>query len=410
MNRIFFWAVLILVFASPGWLNPGPVRAQAGIELENVGASVQFGEQVTFLATIRTSLPIQDVAIIILDESQGITHTERLDLQPDRRVEYRYDTRRNPLRPFSRVSWNYRFTLPDGTIMHSEVFSVRYVDGRFPWQTLESGSLHINWYSGDAQFGQAAWDALEAGLESVSRILPVDTSLPVEFYLYGNVDDLRGTLSAGSRDWIAGHADPSLGVVMVAIESGPEQEGLMRQRIPHELMHIMMYRAVGEGYRHIPTWLREGAAALAEIDPNPEYERVFREAMTRQDWIPLRNVCSSFPTDAGRAFLAYAESRSFTGYLYEIYGSTGLLALVRAYAGGADCERGPEVAFGVSLSSLERDWHTSVAGKNDLMPALQNMVPYLVLLCLVLIVPMIGILGATRRKGTADGPETYIRK
>jgi hypothetical protein len=294
--------------------------------------------------------------------------------------------------------------------MHSEVFSVRYQDDRFPWQTLESGSLQISWYRGDEQFGQSAWNALDAGLGSVSHLLPVDTASPVEFYLYGNVDDLRGTLSAGSREWIAGHADPSLGVVMVALEPGPDQELLMQQRIPHELMHIMMYRAVGEGYTYIPAWLREGAASLAELEPNPEYDRVFREAVARRDWIPLRNLCSSFPADASRAFLAYAASRSFVGYLHELYGSTGLLALVRAYASGMDCERGPEVAFGVSLSKLERDWQNSVSGKNDVIPALQNMIPYLVLLCLVLIVPALGILGAMRRKGIPHGPETYIRK
>ena len=410
MKTTFCRAFLILLLWMPALFNGHPVRAQSAIELENVGASVQFGEQVTFVATVRAAIPIQEVAIVILDESQGITHIERLNLQSDGRAEYRYDTRRNALRPFSRVSWNYRFTLPDGTTMHSEVFSVRYTDERFPWQTLESGALQINWYNGGARFGQSAWNALDAGLKSVSRILPVDTAQPVEFYLYRNVDDLRGTLSAGSRDWIAGHADPSLGVVMVAIEPGPEQDVLMQQRIPHELMHVMMYRAVGEGYLHIPAWLREGAAVLAEVAPNPEYERVFREAVTRQDWIPLRNLCGSFPADAGRAFLAYAESRSFTGYLHELYGSSGLLTLARAYASGADCERGPEIAFGVSLSKLERDWHGSVAGQNNLMPALQNMIPYLVLLCLVLVVPAVGILGSMHRKGSPHGPETRIRK
>jgi hypothetical protein len=402
--------IFLIVMTLSALFNARHAHGQSGIELENVRASVQFGEQVTFTATIRTSIPIQDVSIVILDESQGITHIESLDVQADGRTEYRYDTRRNDLRPFTFVTWNYRFTLPDGNTTHSEVFSIRYEDDRFDWQTLESGALRVNWYDGDSNFGKAALNSVHSGLNSVSRLMPVDLDQPIEIYIYANLQDLRGTLVPGSQGWIAGHADPSLGVVMVAIEPGPDQDITMQQRIPHELMHVMLYRAVGDGYRNIPAWLSEGTAVLAELVPNAEYERVLREAVARNDWIPLKTLCGPFPADAGRAFLAYAESRSFARYLHETYGSEGLLKLASSYAGGADCERGPELAFGVSLSKLEMDWHSSVVGQNAFVPALQNITPYLVLLCLILIIPMIGIIGTMRSKGIRHGPETHVKK
>lgn len=388
------------------FFQPPQAAAQAEIELGNVGALVRFGEQITFVATITTSLPIQHVSIVILDEAQGTMHVERLSLQPDGRTEFHYDTRKNGIRPFSRVSWNYRFALADGRSMHSQVFSIRYEDDRFAWQTLESGVLEVNWYEGDSDFGQSALSSLRAGLESVSRLVPVDLDQPVEFYIYANLQDLRGTLVSGSQDWVAGHADPALGIVMVAVEAGPQQDILMQQRIPHELMHLMLYRAVGEGYRNLPAWLSEGMAILAEMVPNPEYDRVFGEAVARSDWIPIRQLCGSFPAEAGRAFLAYAQSRSFTAFLHGNYGPAGLMRLAQTYADGADCERGPELAFGVPLSTLERDWHSAAGGRDDLAPALQNITPYLVLLCLILIVPVIGIGGAMRSKGS----KTHVRK
>ena len=401
---------VVMVLSTLLYARHAYAQAQSGIELENVGATVQFREEITFVATIKASIPIQNVSISIFDESQGIRQTEPLNVQADGRTEFRLDTKQMIIRPFSDVKWSYQFTFPDGSSTNSEVFSVRYVDDRFDWQTLESGTLQVSWYSGDSNFGQVAMDVVQSGLASVSRLVAVDLAQPIEFYIYANSNDLRATLRDSDSDWIAGHADPALGVVMVVIEPGAEQNIRMEQRIPHELMHVMLYRAVGAGYRNIPVWLREGTATLVEIYPNADYDRVLADAAANNGLIPLKNLCAPFPADAGRAFLAYAESRSFTNYLHDTYGSTGLLNLAASYADGVDCERGTGLAFGVSLSNLETNWRSSVLGKTALLPALQNITPYLVLLCLVLIIPFIGMVGTLRKKGSPNEAETYVRK
>jgi hypothetical protein len=185
---------------------------------------------------------------------------------------------------------------------------------------------------------------------------------------------------------------------MVVIEPGAGQGIALEQRLPHELMHVLLYRRVGSGYHKLPAWLREGTAALAEIYPNAEYDRALADAVTQDQLIPLREICEAFPGDAGRAFLAYAESRSFAGYLRERYGSTGLLDLAAAYADGLDCERGTERAFGVSLANLEADWRSSALGQDVFRSTAQDITPYLVLLCLVLVIPLVGIAGTLRKK------------
>ena len=197
---------------------------------------------------------------------------------------------------------------------------------------------------------------------------------------------------------------------MVVIEPGAEQSITLEQRIPHELMHVMMYRSVGAGYNNLPAWLREGTATLAEMYPNADYDRALADAGANNDLIPLKDLCVSFPADAGQAFLAYAESRSFTNYLHDAYGSSGLLSLAASYADGVDCERGTERAFGIPLSNLEQKWRSSVLGQNRFLPALQNISPYLVLLCLVLIIPFIGIISTLRKKGSHHEPGTNIRR
>lgn len=286
---------------------------------------------------------------------------------------------------------------------------LRHTEDHFNWQTLESGMLKVHWYEGDANFGQAALEVAQAGLESIGRWLPSKLDQPIEIFIYASTDDLQSELNPGGETWVAGHADPALGFVRVAVQPGAEQGIIMEQRIPHELMHVLLYRHVGAGYQNIPAWLREGMATLAELYPNADYDRALAEAVSADRLISLRNLCVSFPAEAGQAFLAYAEARSFTSYLHRTYGSTGLLNLAASYADGLDCERGTEAAVGISLSNLESQWRSTVLGQNAFITFLNNISPYLVLLCLVLIIPMLGIVG-TLRKGKRNEPETYVRK
>jgi hypothetical protein len=267
------------------------------------------------------------------------------------------------------------------------------------WQTLESGMLKVHWYEGDEKFGQEALETAQIGLESVGRFVPVDLEHPVEIFMYASADDLHSALVPNKEGWIAGHADPALGVIRVLIEPGPQQGIAMQQRIPHELMHVMLYRRVGAGYPNLPGWLREGMATLAEMEPNADYDRLLEEAVRSNALIPLKDLCVSFPADPAQAFLAYAESRSFTNYLHETYGSTGLLNLANSYADGMDCESGTNHAFGNSLSHLESKWRSAVLGQDTFFTTVQNASPYLVLLCLVLAIPLLGIAGTLRKKG-----------
>ena len=382
-------------------------EGQSGFELENVHALVRFGEGITFLATIRSSIQIQTLSIVIFDEVQGLTHVQPLEIRAEGTTEYFFDSRQNILRPFTNVEWSYQITLMDGSTFQSETFFIRYDDDRFAWQTLEAGSIRLHWYDGDANFGQSALNAAQSGLQSISALLPLDLARPIDIFIYANINDLRGTYYSESDGWVAGHANSTAGVVMVVIEPGANQSIFMEQRIPHELMHVMLYRSIGPGYDSLPAWLREGTATLVEGSPNPDYDRVLAAAGANNTLIPMKDLCTSFPSNADTAFLAYAESQSFIHYLQSTYGSAKLLSLVSIYADGVDCERGTENAYGVSLSKLEMDWRASALGQNAILPALRNLSPYLVLLCLILLIPFIGIITVMRKKGGRNEPETY---
>ena len=63
-----------------------------------------------------------------------------------------------------------------------------------------------------------------------------------------------------------------------------------------------------------------------------------------------------FPADGELALLAYAQSDAFVDYIQAQYGVSGLQSLIYAYDQGVSCERGVEMALGLSLETLERNW------------------------------------------------------
>ncbi len=159
-----------------------------------------------------------------------------------------------------------------------------------------------------------------------------------------------------AQDWVAGHADPDLGVILVTLPEGPEQPLLVEQRVPHELMHVLLYQSNQLGYANLPAWLNEGLASNAELDPNPDYRILLEDAAKKNSLIPLANLCVSFPRDAYGALLSYAEAASFVKYLHDSYGVSGLTSLTQAYNNGLDCNQGAEQALGKSLVQLQRSW------------------------------------------------------
>jgi hypothetical protein len=365
---------------------------QGGVALENVEALYRFGEQVVFRATIRSSIPVQSGSITVLDHKQNLVQSGPLVINPDGTSQFILDARGFALRPFTVVYWRYDLSLADGASFQSEAYSFRYDDNRFDWQALDSGALRVRWAQGDTAFANRVLIIALDGLDAINAYFSADLSQPVEVFIYPSQSDLQ---IHGHESWVVGLAEPSSGVALVAFDT----ETALGWRIPHELMHVMMYRHLGAGYDNVPAWLREGMATLVEIDPTPEYDRAVTDAAAREALIPLADLCASFPSQPDAAFLAYAQARSFTLFVRDTFGIPKILDLARAYAGGATCEAGVEVVYGLTLMQLELDWRQSALGQDPARAALQSTFPYLMLLCVMLVVPLaIGL--TTMRKKT----------
>ncbi len=362
------------------------------LPISDLGVSYQFGDSITFQARLNPPAPINEAYLLFRAEGEPTTRVLPLTVGADGLSSLRYDMQPGPIRPFAIIHFQYRVKLQTGEELASEELFINYEDNRFPWQTITEDRLIVHWYAGDLSFGQAVMDVARRGLQRTTELLLIGAAKPIDIYVYASSTDLQKALEIGGLPFAGGHASPDLHLALVAIAPGLEQGLEMDRKIPHEVAHILTYELTQERYDRLPTWFREGLATQVELAANPDYPQALSLASEKKYLIPLADLCGSFPPDTGRAFLAYAEAESFTRFLLQKYGQTGLLALAKAYGDGLDCEQGAQRALGQPLSQLELDWRASTLGENAGLTALNNLFPYLAILVVLLAVSLISAL------------------
>ncbi len=382
-RQVFRYFLLGLFLALGGAvLTLGSAQADPQVTVQNPRITYTFGDQLVFAATIQSSSPIQGVELFYHAQGLPYTLTAKMALDDQGEVLYIHNLRQQPLPPFVEVAYWFRVTFQDGGAVTTPPQHFLLEDNRFVWSALKSPPFVVHWYEGDAGVAQQVVNAAQQGLLRMQQQwqapLPTDQ---VDIYIYASIGDLQSAL-AGLPHWAAGHADPALGKIFLSLPPGLTQ-GLEAQRqVPHELAHVLLYQATLAGYAHLPRWLNEGVASLAELVPNPDYDAVLQQAIEQQGLLPIAALCADFPPQAAQTILAYAESASLTRYIYRTYGSAGLRRLIEAYAQGQGCEEAPRAALGKPLSQIERAWLASLGVGRD-WSWLSNLAPWLGLLLLV---------------------------
>jgi hypothetical protein len=398
-------AKVLLVILLIAVTAPAAARAQGYIS--DPSAVYEFGKNIKFQAAMHTDQSVKLPLIYFQEQGNPRTYIKLATISPQvgptYQLEYLLDLSEIPLRAFSPIEYHFEVTLRSGEVITSSTESLDYIDNRFNWQTQAEQPFQVHWYKGGLSFAQKTLDAAESGLQRIQALLPLPSTDQVDIYIYPNSADMQETLLLAGQTWVAGHADPDLGVIVVTLPPGPEQQLLTEQRIPHELMHVLLYRSLGAGYNNLPAWLNEGLASTAELIQNPDYDILLDAVYPKDQLIPMAYLCKNFPRDASEALLSYAQSASFVTYLYKTFGRDGLEALVNQYAHGVDCESGTQNALGVSLTQLEQRWRQARFGENTALIAFKKLLPWLALMAAVLVAPISLTLGWLRRRSARSG-------
>lgn len=380
--------LLSLLFTSVFLGITTPKRVSAYVQVIETSVDYLYGDHITFLATIKSDSSIEEALIFFLPQGESDTMTGKLIIDTQGEAVYKHNLTNQSIRAFSTIIYWFEVTLADGEIYTSPEYSVFYEDNRYRWQSRESPPFRVHWYEGDIIFGQNMLDIANQSLNWVQNLLSLPAPKHVDIYAYASAKEMQATLLLPDNTWVRAHTDPDIGVMVVSLPPGPVQRLEMERQIPHELMHIMLYEEIGPAYGKLPDWFNEGLASTAELYANPDYLTLLDNAYKNKTLFPMSSLCTTFPRNAPDAFLAYAQATSFTRYLHQQYGSSGLHDLLKHYADGLDCERGIQVALGSTLTQLESQWRSESFGENATLTALYNLLPWLVLLIAALGIPL----------------------
>ena len=384
-------------------LIPRSGQAQLDFEIIPEEPDYTFGEQISFKASLQFVEEIDEVLLFIQSSEESDLQIHPVSFDSLGNLSVRVDLRQFPLIGFSNVQYWYQINTPNGDTYTSSPYSFSYVDNRYQWRSLVGEPFTIHWYQGDLAIGEQVLNVALEGIRSSQEILAVFFPDSMDIYVYDSAQTMQAALPNGGQNWIAGHADPFQGLILVSLPAGPEQRLEMERQIPHELMHIALNYTDSHAYSNLPAWFNEGLASLVEFYPNPEYQILIESAFESEQLIPLASLCGSFPNDPQRGLLAYAQSASFTQYLYDQFGQPGLNRLMAVYASGMSCERGIEEAMGTDLAGLETSWRRENFTDLTIAKTYQEFIPWLVLLLVILSGPVIlAILFVRRRPVRAE--------
>lgn len=387
--------VLVVLISLGGlWVS---AQAETRVEFIEVDANYTFGDKIIFQAKILPPGGVSEVYLFIQPAAEP-TRLEKVTINEQGEILFPYDVREHALRPFARTEYWFRAVSGTGEKFESTKFALDYIDNRQPWQTLDDGGIQVNWQQGDLFFGQGALNTARSAAKTVSTILPAQSlANGVRVFIYASAAQLREALNYAPSAWAVGEASPDLGVVLVSISPGSEQQLDMDRQIPHELMHVLVYQLAKDNYPNIPLWLNEGLATLAETYANPDYQRALNRAVKDANLLPMAALCAEFPMDASGAFLGYAESASFVRFVQNKFGNRALLELVNAYRNSYSCAEGVQAATGSSLDQLDYRWRQETLGVDTGVLAVQNLLPYLAIIAILLVVPLL-VAGFTARR------------
>ncbi len=378
LKKIFAFTALILLVSA----GIADVFAQ---ELNNE-IEYTFGDTITFQLEVEDAaaleaanllfraLPLGETAVIAADVSTISAGQHILTVTHDLTI--------NPMPPFSDIEYWWVLNTDVGEDIETERRRFQYEDNRFDWHETTRNKITAHWHAGEIAFGQAAADVANTALNEIAAQLDVAKPEHLDLYIYADSENLRTGLRLGGRDWVAGHADPDLGVVLATIPPGVEQLLMMRRVIPHEITHLLIHEKVGGNNTGVPGWLNEGLAVINESDRNLVYTQVLDAALADESLLPLASLCGSFPTGSDKAVLAYAQSGSLLDFVSERYGNSNIGDLLAVYADGASCDGGVQRVLQTDLSGLQAEWERTELRTSPLYDMVRSSLPALLLLLL----------------------------
>ncbi len=346
------WILLIPLFFS--LLS----EAKAQDEESNVNSSVEytFGEELRFLLNAENAAGIERIRLSFRPELMTERYVVDVPFEPGETISVTYpvDVGLIDLKPYSQLQYSWEIETSNG-VKSLEEQTFRYDDDQFAWQQMSREAATVHWTGNGPAFGQDVLIVVEEALSNLSVLLPLESIIPFNVYVYPSSAELRVALEGVGLDG-SETTHPELGAIFVTAVNPESAVADLGQSVPFELAQLLIYQIAGENYNIFPWWLGVGIGTIFQARTNPTYDQILDEAVQTETTIPLRQLCEAPEVTGNTETLARAQSASVVEYVKLRFGDQRLADLVQNYAQGNDCQVGASRALGVTLDQLEAAW------------------------------------------------------
>ena len=351
--------ILILVLLLSVNAIIAPARAQGGLRVTDTSVEASFPMGLKFNISAESDTSITDIRLHYRVERMDfadITSEAFLKFTPSRTVResWEWDMRRTGgLPPGTGIEYWWTIKDAGGNSVRTETQIVQFEDNRFSWKSLVEGKVTVYWYRGTTSFAEDIMSAVQEALDWLMQDTGVYLTEPIEIYIYGSSEDLRGSMIF-PQEWTGGVAFTRYGRIAIGISVANLEWG--RRAITHELTHMVVHQMTLNPYSGLPNWLDEGLAMRSEGPLSREFRVFLDRAIATDSLFSVRSLASPFSTDSEKSYLSYAQSYSIVEYLIGTYGKDRMFELLDTFSKGSTYDDALTQVYGFNTDGLDRLW------------------------------------------------------
>ena len=354
--------VLVATLALFLLLIPSLVAADNGITVQDSSVEINFPTAIVFNLEAESSADIVDARLHYQVDKMNyaqVTSEGWPDFTPAKRVEtsWIWDMRKSSLPPGAAITYWWTINDATGNYVETRPAQVRFDDGRYHWQSMASADLTLFWYEGDDRFATDLMIACEEGLARLTEDIGTYPEKPIKIYVYASASHLQEAMIF-PQEWTGGVAFTGFGIIAIGIS--PDHLDWGKGALVHELTHLVVHQTTFSPYGELPTWLDEGLAMYNEGELSPTLRSWLEKAISEDNLISVRSLCSPFSADPEKAYLSYAESHSLVEYLLDSYGQAKMLDLLTLLKQGNTYDEALTNAYGFDVDGLDARWQETL--------------------------------------------------
>ena len=371
MKRIFvLLAVASLLFGF--WSVPA--NALSAISVSDMSFKLNFPANMTFHLSAKSSSQITTASLAVhfpaTSATTRISAKFTQNTQLDTSLDWNLGSENTSaiggyLVPGTSGDYSWHITDAGGDTLDTPATPFKVVDNRISWKALQNDRVAINWYDGDATFGQSVFDRANKTLDTIETDIGAKVDRQIQIWMYGNQDDFRSALPPGQPEWVGGQSFNEFNVVLV-LASGSSLDYAMRGAL-HEMTHQVIAEAMRGPYpQALPHWMDEGLAVYHQFDPpqlDDFLQAPFQRAIKQDTLFHLVTLDSNFPAAPDQADVAYAESYGVVSYMISQYGSDKMKEIFTLFKNGATSDEAFQRVLGIDTDALENLWRKSVGAQ-----------------------------------------------